>query len=62
MGWKQVGRASFFLDDVSVPASCLIGEENRGLPESIVRPEIEKNGGYKIRSAGYEKSIGQILP
>lgn len=44
MGWKQVGRASFFLDDVPVPATCLIGEENRGFQLAMKQFDFARVG------------------
>ncbi|MDD5095364.1 MAG: acyl-CoA dehydrogenase family protein [Dehalococcoidia bacterium] len=44
MGWRQANRASLFFDEVAVPTSYLVGEENRGFQLAMQQFDFARIG------------------
>jgi len=58
------GAESFneiFLEDVRVPKSCLLGEENRGLPLVFECLEGDRFWGRCLRHAGSKKDLEELV-
>jgi len=58
------GSKSFceiFLEDVRVPKSCLLGEENRGLPLVFACLEGDRFWGRCLRHAGSKKDLEELV-
>ncbi|MBL7120246.1 MAG: acyl-CoA dehydrogenase family protein [Dehalococcoidia bacterium] len=58
------GSESFceiFLEDVRVPKSCLLGEENRGLPLVFACLEGDRFWGRCLRHAGSKKDLEELV-
>ncbi|TET88405.1 MAG: hypothetical protein E3J34_00510, partial [Dehalococcoidia bacterium] len=50
-----------FLEDVRVPESCLLGEENRGLPLVFECLEGDRFWGRCLRHAGSKKDLEELV-